>query len=50
VLPSRDISASLPVLSVLTAMQAWDRLFGTEILLCAILRRREAASEGPEPA
>ena len=39
VLPVAHISASLAALSAITLLQACDRLLGTQILLCAALRR-----------
>jgi SAM-dependent methyltransferase len=39
VLPAAHIAASWPVLAVITALQACDRILGTEILASAVLRR-----------
>jgi 2-polyprenyl-3-methyl-5-hydroxy-6-metoxy-1,4-benzoquinol methylase len=39
VLPASHIAASRPVLAVITALQACDRILGTEILASAVLRR-----------
>jgi SAM-dependent methyltransferase len=45
-LPSSDISASPGALVAIGALQAFDRLLGTEILLCAVLRRPSDTPSG----
>ena len=48
VLPWGDIAASLPIRLGLAALQALDRIAGSGILLCAVLRRPHASRPGGE--
>jgi 2-polyprenyl-3-methyl-5-hydroxy-6-metoxy-1,4-benzoquinol methylase len=45
ILPSSDIAASLPTRLAMALLQTLDRIAGTEILICAVLRRPQAGEK-----